>query len=123
MKLIDGHAMIQRVEALHKRGTVDLSYYNIVKEAVQMEPAVDAVPVAHGRWECLATEHNAYWWMVDANCSCCGFVKHNVWSGFFPDVSPAIARSVALRYASRINLPRYCESCGARMDGDTSADD
>lgn len=45
MKLIDGHAMIQRVEALHKRGTVDLSYYNIVKEAVQMEPSVDAAPV------------------------------------------------------------------------------
>lgn len=45
MKLIDGHAMIQRVEALHKRGTVDLPYYNIVKEAVQMEPSVDAVPV------------------------------------------------------------------------------
>lgn len=45
MKLIDGHAMIRRVEALYKRGAVDLSYYNIVKEAVQMETAVDAIPV------------------------------------------------------------------------------
>lgn len=45
MKQIDGHAMIQRVEALLKAGRVDLNYYNIVREAVQMEPEVDAAPV------------------------------------------------------------------------------
>lgn len=45
MKQIDGNAMIRRVEALYKRDAVDLSYYNIVKEAVQMETAVDAIPV------------------------------------------------------------------------------
>ena len=41
MKLIDGHAMLLRVKALQRKGAVDLSYYNIVKESVQMEPAVD----------------------------------------------------------------------------------
>ena len=43
MKPIDGHAMIARVEALYRRGAVDMSYYNIVKEAVQMEPTLEIV--------------------------------------------------------------------------------
>lgn len=43
-KLIDAHAMLRRVIALYEKGAVDLSYYNIVKEAVQMEPAVEAEP-------------------------------------------------------------------------------
>jgi hypothetical protein len=41
MKLIDGHAMIKRVEELYRKGAVDISYFNIVREAVQMEPAID----------------------------------------------------------------------------------
>lgn len=40
MKIIDGHAMIKRVEELYRKGAVDLSYFNIVREAVQMEPAL-----------------------------------------------------------------------------------
>lgn len=36
-KLIDAQAMLERVRKLYERGMVDLSYYNIVKEAVQME--------------------------------------------------------------------------------------
>lgn len=81
-------------------------------------PAVDAVPVVHGKWELAATEHNAYRWQVDAVCSCCGFVKQGVWGGFFPDVPSEIAESVALRYAGKVKLPRYCETCGAKMDGE-----
>lgn len=77
----------------------------------------DFAPVVHGKWECLATEHNAYRWQVDAVCSCCGFVKYGVWGGFFPDAQSEIAESVALRYASKVKLPKYCESCGAKMDG------
>ena len=40
MKIIDGHAMIKRVEELYRKGAVDLSYFIIVREAVQMEPAL-----------------------------------------------------------------------------------
>ena len=40
MKIIDGHAMIARVEALYNKGAVDLSYVLIIREAVQMEPAL-----------------------------------------------------------------------------------
>lgn len=42
-KIINGTAMIQRVKGLYESGKVDLSYYLIVKEAVQMEPAYDAI--------------------------------------------------------------------------------
>lgn len=41
MKPIDGHAMIKRIEELYRKGAVDLSYFDIVREAVQMEPAID----------------------------------------------------------------------------------
>lgn len=45
MKQIDGHAMIARIKQLYEAGKVDFPYYNIVKEAVQMEPTIDAVPI------------------------------------------------------------------------------
>lgn len=86
--------------------------------ALEKVPAVDAMPVVHGKWELVATEHNAYRWQVDAVCSCCGFVKQGVWGGFFPDAPSEVAESAALRYAGKVKLPRYCETCGAKMDGE-----
>lgn len=86
MKIIDGHAMIERVEALQRKGAVDLSYFHIVREAVQMQPAVDAAPVVHGRWKVIL---NPFW---DAECRECGYTKRNGWEW------------------------RYCPNCGAKMD-------
>ena len=90
MKQIDGHAMIQRVEGLYKMGAVDLSYYNIVKEAVQMEPAVDAEPVVHGRW---VISPGCLWPIGD--CSVCG--EQHIGT----------------------NSAKYCPNCGAKMDLET----
>lgn len=94
MKLIDGHAMIQRVEALHKRGAVDLSYFNIVKEAVQMEPAVDAAPVVRSRWK----QTDAYpHWLYCLNC----------YKRIVPNVE----------WIEEYSIPtNYCPNCGAKMD-------
>lgn len=89
MKIIDGHALIARVEELYKRGSVDLSYFNIVREAVQMQPEVDAVPVVHGRW--ISIPDKPEW--DQRMCSVCGdyFCCQN----------------------------NYCPNCGARMlDGE-----
>ena len=53
-KIIDGTAMIQRVKELYESGKVDLPYYNIVKEAVQMEPALqtnkEGIPLEKKRY-------------------------------------------------------------------------
>lgn len=39
MKLIDGHAMLERLKQLYFAGKIDIGYYNAVKEAVQMQGA------------------------------------------------------------------------------------
>lgn len=115
MRLIDVDALMERMREIYE-DAYQRDFYSDIWRAVSHAPAIDAVPVVHGKWECLATEHNAYRWQVDAVCSCCGFVKCGVWGGFFPDVPSEIAESVALRYASKVKLPGYCESCGAKMD-------
>lgn len=86
-------------------------------------PAVDAAPVVHGRWDLLITKYPAYLWQADASCSRCNHAKYNVWSGFFPNVPSEIARSTTQHYAKKIKLPNYCESCGAKMDGERRDDD
>lgn len=55
MKPIDGDAMVARVEALWKNGAVDMNYFHIVREAVQMEPEIDVEP------RCCRT---CGWWMA-----------------------------------------------------------
>ncbi len=51
-------------------------------------PAVDAVPVVHGRWNVIL---NPFW---DAECSECGYAKKTGWEWGF------------------------CPNCGAKMDGE-----
>lgn len=58
------------------------------KEEIENLPAVDAVPVVHGRW---VYEHSDPIMLL---CSVCGY------------------------RVFRYNNTRYCPNCGARMDGD-----
>lgn len=87
-KLIDGSAMLNRVKTLYDDGHVDLSYYNIVKEAIQMETPIDAVPVRMGVWKYYTNDENKARW----KCSGCGKVCRR---------NPADKL--------------YCSTCGARM--------
>ena len=72
------------------------------RKIMEEAPAVDAVPVVHGRWinypECLRYE-SAYC-EEDIVCSEC----HSVWNIIDND-------------ADRFD---YCPACGAKMDGDTN---
>ena len=86
MKLIDGHAMIERVNAAQQRGAVDLSYALIVTEAVQMQPAVDAVPVVQGEWVEEPDRTGHY------HCSNCGVV-----------------------WGIAAKAMKYCPNCAAKM--------
>lgn len=84
---------------------------------------VDAEPVRHGRWDLCITAKGMDLWTADAVCRNCGFTKPQIWSGFFPLVPPDIARDTTRRHSERVKLPNYCESCGAKMDGDKNAVD
>lgn len=87
-KIISGDAMIARVKKLYEEGKVDLSYFNIVREAVQMEPAIEAEPVVHARW--------IYGHGTSAKCSNCHRTYYDAY-----DLD---------------NSDRRCRGCGAIMD-------
>lgn len=59
-------------------------------DLINNQPTVDAVPMVHGRWEHLGWDE----WC----CSVCGFVITTEGSWDKP-------------------TKRYCEDCGAKMDG------
>ena len=65
-----------------------------VLEYVQNLPAADVAPVVHGRWAHLGGDE----WC----CSACGFVITTEGSWDKP-------------------TKKYCEDCGAKMDGDSDA--
>lgn len=65
-----------------------------VKSMVSKTPSADVAPVVHGRWAHLGGDE----WC----CSACGFVITTEGSWDKP-------------------TKKYCEDCGARMDGDDDA--
>lgn len=86
--------LIERDELLEKMPKDDklLSYY--VRRMIVDAPAVDAVPVVHGKWE--SKNRNMYG-TVSGQCSTCGMYA-GLWMR---------------------NMPyKYCPYCGAKMDGE-----
>ena len=63
---------------------------------VEKAPTVDAVEVVHGRWELIEKAGVDYWC-----CSACGKIRSEYY------------------YKPKDN---YCPNCGAKMDGEGSAD-
>lgn len=63
----------------------------MVRRTIERAPAVDAVPVVHGRWERVIPSKSAAKWSITMSCSVChrkGYEQYN-----------------------------YCPNCGAKMDG------
>ena len=90
--------------------------------AAKCAPTIDAAPVKYGKWDLIITKRSSFdEWGADAVCSECEFEKLNIWRGFFPDHPASFSRDITRRYASEVKLPKYCEQCGARMDGDPHA--
>jgi hypothetical protein len=90
-KIIDGSAMIQRVRELYEKGKVDLSYYNIVKEAVQMEPSVKTHTPIEPMFTPEIEPDMSHW-----DCGACGAF---IWGNAYPG-------------ASKDSRPKYCSYCG-----------
>ena len=68
-----------------------------VERILRELPAVDAVPVVHGRWEKV----DDMWDDIHYRCSACGC------EWFLEDGTP------------EENGMKYCPNCGAKMDGET----
>lgn len=80
------------LETLLERAEYDNNYRLVIPaEAIKAAPAADVVPVVHGRWAHLGGDE----WC----CSACGFVLTTEGSWDKP-------------------TKKYCEDCGAKMDGD-----
>lgn len=69
---------------------IDDSTVSVCIAEIEEAPAVDAAPEAHGRWEHLGGDE----WI----CTACGHVISTEGSWDLPTA-------------------KYCEECGARMDG------
>lgn len=68
--------------------------FNEIAKVIDDAPTVDAQPVRHGKW--LDIDSQMYTWKV--RCDQCGHERSMM--------------STQGRY------PKYCENCGAKMDGD-----
>lgn len=104
--MMDNNDLISRAAALDAIDCWHIDFNTMDGAKVQTDcwraikelPAVDAVPVVHGRWE----EVEGVWDDVHYRCSVCG----NEW--YLEDGTPSE------------NGMNYCTSCGAKMDGDAN---
>ena len=93
---IDREAALDAITDLAGKVSTRSAYEAVWKSARVLEkiPTADVAPVVHGRWAHLGGDE----WC----CSACGFVITTEGSWDKP-------------------TKKYCEDCGARMDGDDDA--
>ena len=89
MRLIDADAFLKRNEVYADCEFLHPMYQNTLRELVDDEPTIDAVPVVHGKW--IHLYKNNY------RCSVCG-----AWFIFEDENNP-------------YEEGRFCPYCGARM--------
>ena len=101
MKLIDADALAAKWNSLLSRmqmvddGAYPVDFIAVIYD-LNNTPAVDAVPVVHGRWSPSTIQ---YGFVI---CNVCGDWRSSHW------------------VEDRFN---YCPNCGAKMDGERKGDD
>lgn len=89
--------------------------HNMFIDAINNAPTVDAVATGRAEWDILVSKNINDYWQADMACPLCGFMKLNIWSGFFPNIDAETARRVTMEYAKKCKKPNFCEKCGADM--------
>lgn len=96
--LISRKALLEDINAAAGNDFMGTMVAGTLTRFVKKQPAVDAEPVVHGRWEAMHYEGGILDGANCERCSNCG------WDRFFDE--PEIK-----------SVFRYCPKCGALMDG------
>lgn len=92
-RLIDADALLDFLDVGHLRPPTEICFSELMmKNIIDIQPTIDAVPVRHGKW--IDMDEQSYTWKV--RCSCCGYERSML--------------------STQGTYPNYCENCGARMD-------
>lgn len=113
MRLIDADALkyaLSRLEATggHKyyRQGMDDVLQKFMPKFIDEQPAVDAAPVVHGRWErCGGDLHSSGYAVSCSACNKTHFVHYESSLGGLFGCKELFKE------------PKYCPNCGAKMDG------
>lgn len=98
MRLIDAEALVRRAIERHKRamGASVGHGMGVITNMIYDAPTIDAVPVVHGRWECVNESENV--WMCSGENGC----ENEI---------------LLLEGTPTENQWDFCPHCGAKMDG------
>lgn len=101
--------MVKLDDLISRKAAIDAVYYKsnykMAIEVLKEVPAVDAVPVVHGRW--LDEKPNTY--TQEVKCSVC--------NGSAPFVCKS-ADYYGMNMHGDFAKTKYCPNCGAKMDGE-----
>ncbi len=91
-RLIDADALLDFLDVGHLRPPTEICFSELMmKNIIDIQPTVDAVPVRHGKWIHRWSGCGSTW--LEQKCSVCGVV-----------------------FEDEPNDYSYCQNCGARMD-------
>ena len=96
MRLIDADALLDFLDVGHLRPPTEICFSELMmKNIIDLQPTVEAVPVIHGHW----IYGNDFHWYT-ASCNKCGYQRRT-------DIK-----------ADGWNQWKFCPNCGARMDAE-----
>lgn len=118
MRLIDADALEASLHELFVQPNIKLfQVLNAVHNTSTI--ANDKELVHYGRWKYNIHSDGIEYW-ITVKCSECGADLRRdlsggmLWSGYFIDVPKSMAKAKALEVARGLELPNYCQYCGAK---------
>jgi rubrerythrin len=98
--LIDANAFSEQYGNYYAEEGPEDGFIGTVGDLIAKQPTIEAEPVRHGRWKCIDEYEEFGEEMADYLCESCGYVISRL----------------------KNQKPKFCEGCGARMDGGADND-